>query len=61
MELEIEGMVAGIRGKFRYVSTPPTITKPCEHVITNDGWFKKRQTRVHGAADGSSTVERIET
>lgn len=61
MKLEIEGEFAGMRGRFKYVSTAPTISKPCEHVTTRDGWFKKSLTRVHGAADGSATVERIET
>lgn len=60
MELEFEGSVPGLHGKFKFVSTAPVISKPCEHVTTKK-LFRKHVTRIHGAADGTSTVERIET
>ena len=55
-EHEIEVAVAGTKVRYRLIK-PSSTLRPCEHHISEYGLRKKKLLRVHGAADGSATVE----
>ncbi len=61
MSVEIDGAMFGMKGKFKKVSSSPTILPPCQHlVLPPSGIFKKSSVAIHGKEDGAITHEKFE-